>query len=276
MTLVVTRRGAWMDGELTVVRGAETSDRRTLRGATCEEVVDGLSLIVALAFDDGAMLENARTSPEGEDAPSRAAPGLRETARREEDDDRAPMAAEAEAAISEASFSLGVTGGVTTMGVTGTSTVSAVWGGFVELARHRPDVFSPSIRAGFSYNTATSWHSSVEAELAWTVGRISVCPLRFAASRSVALRACLGVVAGAFSARATNLKIATDRSRAWMAPEISAPFRWEPIGPSFIEIQAAIAAPIVRDEIVVEPTVQVYRAPAAIPSAAIAAGVHLP
>lgn len=277
--LELTRHGGWVDGDLTVVRGAETSDRRHLRGSTCEDVIDGLSFIAALAFDEGARLDgDAPTEAERvtTDDAADGALGTEDVA--PADDAPADVAPPSKPRPSSAttSLSIGAVGGVARMGVTDAGSVSTTWGALVELAWNRPGVVSPSIRVGATHGGATSRNASVQAELAWTAGRFALCPLRFALSTTMAWRTCAGMSVGVFSARATNLRIATDRSRPWAAPEISVPLRWEPVAPLFIELQAALAVPLVRDEIVVDPNVPVYRAPTLLPSLAVAAGVHFP
>ena len=52
--VVIKRQGTRVRGELRVARAGERPTSRSLGGASCAEVTDGLSLVAALAFDPGA------------------------------------------------------------------------------------------------------------------------------------------------------------------------------------------------------------------------------
>jgi hypothetical protein len=90
------------------------------------------------------------------------------------------------------------------------------------------------------------------------------------------VRPCVGAEGGVFAASTGDVTTARDRSRLWLAPSLAARVGYAPISPVFVELQAAIAAPLVRDDIVVDPSLFVYRAPVLMPSGEVAAGVRFP
>ena len=151
----------------------------------------------------------------------------------------------------------------------------AGYGGFAEIARDRPGL-SPAIRLALLHAEGGSPDGPARAELSWWLARAEVCPLRVDVLRTVHARPCLGLETGALTGTPSGAARAQTRTRPWLAPSLSGRIEWEIYRISFIEAEASLSAPLVRDELVVDPTVSLYRAPALVPSARIAAGVRFP
>jgi hypothetical protein len=297
------RAGSGVVGELTIVRGATRSQRRRIVGASCEEVTQGLSLVAALAFDPAARMDDAAptpttTTPTNNVGSSSSSTTTATTTTTTTTTGAAPVpSASVEPTRRDASaaetptptpptpattpshwrWGMGASGSVSALGTT--SAVLA-YGGFIDLESESDDRASrlaPSFRVGAAHSEGFADGAQVSADLAWTYARASACPLRFdLGSRNVAFRPCAGVDAGVLSARAVRLDRTKDRSRPWIMPHAVARLSWAPVRILFVEVQGGLGIPVVRDELVVDPTVSVYRAPALVPIAEIGAGLHFP
>lgn len=279
--VVLTRSKATTTGVLRIVRSGRASEPRRVVAKSCSEVVDGLSLVAALAFDPAAKLD-AISDDEGSDSktpgkspidaavdpppspePLRSSsPSLSST----DPDDRAFPIGEPH----RWAFGIGAAGGGVLVGDPG---ATVTLGGFGEISSERPGL-SPSIRLGAVYSAVHADNANVRAALTWTVGRASVCPVRLDLVRGLSLRPCAGVEGGILAASTRSVATTRDRSRPWLAPTAAARLVYVPSSPLFFELEVAVAAPLVRDEIVVDPSLSVYRAPVLVPSGQIAAGVR--
>jgi len=280
-------------GELRIVRAGAPSETRRLRAASCAELVEGLSLVAALAFDPAAKApapppeapaeaepapDGPSTSPGADPAPSPLGSLVGAPVR-----DAAPSVPPAVSPSAPGRWHGSVAASVGGR-APGDPGPAIAWGGFVELAREG-GLVSPSFRLGGAHSRvstiaqpslgAAAAASSVGADLAWTVVRASACPLRFAIARGVAMRPCVEVDSGVLAASATGVARGATQTLPWVAPGLAARAVFTPSPRFFFELQAALVAPVVRDELVVEPSVGIYRAPAVVPSADLAAGVRL-
>jgi len=250
-------RGA-VSGTLVVTRGGAASEPRSLEGASCDEVVRGLSLVAALVFDPEARLE-----PTPAPAVSTAAPPR----------DRAP------ASPAAPSWRLGAGGGAGAMAL-GADAMSLAVGAFVELSRDAGGL-TPALRLGFLRTTATATATSaafgpVTADLALTVARASGCFARWDLGAGARVRPCILADAGVLSGTAGAPVAGESRSRGWIAPGLTARIEWEIMDNAFLEAEGAAVLPLLRDELGVEPRLTLYRAPPAIGSVMFAAGLRFP
>ena len=257
----VSDRGTGLvTGTLVVTRDGQSSAPKTLEGATCEEVVRGISLVAALAFDPEAKLA-PRTSevPASPPAVPARAPGV-----------VAPVGP---------SWRFGVGGGAGAwaLGADGTSLAFAA---FVELARDAPGL-SPLFRLGLSRATATATvmdgtFGAIAADLALTVGRASACVARWDLAFGVRIRPCVGLDAGIVRGSPRAPITGDGRSRGWAAPTVNLRIEWEIARTLFVEAEGLAAFPLVRDELGAEPRITLYRAPALLPAASFSAGLRFP
>lgn len=254
-------------GELVVVRDGARS-ARSLEGGTCDEIVRGLSLVAALAFDPDAALE-----PE---APSLPPPSL--PSRPPRDRAAAPLTGTPSASPS-APLRFGLGGGAALLALGGDDpTIGA--SGFVELQKDRRGL-APQARLGFSHATAIATTPSdgvgpISARLTLVTGQASLCPLRADLGAGTHLRPCASLEAGALTGTPDAPITGAARTRAWVALGLSVRFDWEIERFFFLEAEVGGRAPLVRDELGAEPRTVVYRAPALIPVGALSAGVRFP
>ncbi len=275
-------RASSVVGEITIARSGTRSERRRIAGATCEEVTMGLSLVAALAFDPAARVD---VEPEPAPAPAPSAsttePPKNElgspapTSPEPVQNARIAPVASAEGpqpppATSAWRLGIGALGGVSALGTTN-ATLS--YGGFFDLENDRMGL-APSFRAGVKHAEGSADGGLAAANLAWTVGAASACPLRLDLVSKVAFRPCAGLDAGVLSASATGIAKTNDRSRLWLAPNAVMRLSWSPARVLFVEIQGGASVPLVRDEFAVDPSVSVYRAPSVVPIGEIAAGAR--
>lgn len=277
--VVIKRQGARVRGELRLARAGERPSTRSLGGASCAEVTDGLSLVAALAFDPGAKMERARAAEEAEGENERE--GVEEKARASEE--RA-VAAEpaADRPLARTTRSEGLPTfarwGATAFGGglgTGAPDLSFVAGGSFDLEIDRSQMLSPLFRLGAMYGEGST-EGALGAPLSWTFARAAVCPLRLALGGGVALRPCAILDAGVMSAEAPNVKNARGTARPWLAPGLEALVRWTLARPLFVEGRLGAGVPLVRDELAVDPTLTLYRAPMVVPWAHAGVGVSFP
>jgi hypothetical protein len=274
-----------VSGELRIVRGGATSAMRRVRGPSCDEVTQALSLVAALAFDPAARPDapgeptdanaaSSTSSPPTSSTPPvpEASPVLPVTPATPSEDRPSALAPRANG--SPARWRCG---GGAHAGAIGLASPGAVlaYGAFLDLESDRAG-FSPSVRAGAVRAGGAASSGGVDAELTWTLARASLCPVRIDLASGLALRPCAGVDAGWMNAHALQLARAQDRSRPWVAPTATARFAWAPHRVVFVELEAGVAIPLVRDEVAVDPSVTLYRAPSVAPLAQIAAGMRFP
>jgi hypothetical protein len=258
-------------GVLRVERSGATSER-TLTGATCQEVVRGLSLVAALAFDANAGSNAPEPANANANANADAAANAPATAPA---NPRAPSpAAEARRPIPVGAWRVGLGGGAAVIALGAPSSVAG-YGGFAEIARDRRGL-SPAVRVGLMHAEGGSPDGPARADLSWWLARAELCPVRLDLLRTVHARPCAGLETGALTGTPVGAARAQTKTRPWLAPSLSGRIEWEIYRVSFIEAEAGLTAPLIRDELVVDPTVSLYRAPALVPSARISAGVRFP
>lgn len=282
--VVIKRQGTRVRGELRVARAGERPSTRSLGGASCAEVADGLSLVAALAFDPGAKLDRASPAEPAREEPARAE-GPSETETPEATPSSKPATPSSKPAAERPQPRADVSSVTTHWGATvfggglGTAApeVSFVGGGSLDLEIDRPGAWAPLFRVGAMVGRgSTETEGALGAALAWTFARASVCPLRVALGGGVALRPCASFDAGVMSADAPNVKSARGSSRPWVAPGLEALVRWTLARPLFVEGRLGAGVPLVRDELVIDPTLSLYRAPVVVPWAHAGLGVSFP
>jgi hypothetical protein len=248
-------------GELRIVRGEVTSSR-VLTAASCEDLTQGMSLVAALAFDP-----TARLDPSSSPAPSPSP--LPATAIDEPVAPRPPLVTPP-----PVRFGAGLSGGGSTLtNAVGTPAL----GVFLDARWERG--LGTLVRVGFTRASSSVAAGSVEADLTFYVGRLSICPVRLPLDEraTVSLLPCFGVDGGVLSPKAIRgITRAFDRDRAWLAPSAGAALEVLPVRPLFLEGRAAAVFPLIRDELTVNPTVQLYTAPVVALSVELSAGVRFP
>jgi hypothetical protein len=128
---------------------------------------------------------------------------------------------------------------------------------FVDVARAAGG-FGQSARIRFERVSGSTQQASAGADFTWTVVSLDACPF---GAFSGALRAdgCLRAVAGALDASGAGVLPPRSASRPWVSLGAAARGRWEFASPFFLEAEAALDFPMVRDRFFVEPNTTVFR-----------------
>jgi len=219
------------------VEGSRTE--REVVGDSCEDVVDALGLVLAIAIDPGAALTRAAalTSPEAPLVEGRAAPrpgGERDE--RNERDERAERAP-------EHTWAAGA-GFTSTVGEIDVRMLGAT--AFVEraidLRSWRPIVRAGMTRAG-SETIDVNGHGS--ARFTWTVGTLDFCPVLWGGER-LSLTPCVRVDAGSIAGQGSNIAHPHDDARLWVDAAAVARGEWGIVSPVFLRIEGGLFVPITR------------------------------
>lgn len=140
--------------------------------------------------------------------------------------------------------------------------------GAVELLYDAPHLFAPSLRLGFLRAEGGDDAGAVSvngrfARYTWTLGRAEVCPLRVRVARSLALRPCAVIDAGALSTTVTGAPQPNNPERAWVDASLEGRLEWWVLSRVSLELEGGLMAPIVRNTFEFEPNGSLgYRAPA--------------
>ena len=259
----ITRVGAKAHGELRVIGESGESDTRRVDGTTCTEVVEALSLTVALAVDPTARLAppSTATAPSGSDA---AADTTTKTPGRAPAREPAPEPAEPEPPsevepASEHELETRIGGELLAMNQV-TPFVSFGGGGSLRLVMPWGAATSFGIAVVHLQNDLFS--SAENASIRSTMVELSVCPKRFLDPRVFTFEPCITGLGGAIAASGRDIAHSSDVSRSYFAlggKLIGA----AALGKGWaIELQAGLAVPLTRRRFVVlEPRRQVGETP---------------
>ncbi len=225
-------------GRVVFTERAGTVQTRELAAATCDELSGALVLVTALAYDSWREENVGAASP--------AAPPTIPIA----GDASFPPPSQPLDRSANARLDLGIFGSLRAFG---TPTLAP---GIVV----RASLFRPQARAAtwFRRELSLSGHVAFlrsgdpRASAVLALASLEACPLGLAAG-IVDVATCAGVSAGVFSATAEDVVRPSPRTRPWVEPTLGARLRLD-LG-STIALGAFVgaAAPIVRDELVVEP-----------------------
>ncbi len=240
--------------------------RRALEGATCEEVVDGLAMVAALAMDP-----QADTSPRALDAgapPEAAADADRGlTAPRPEAGTQAePADAGARAAPPDA----GQSGGWS-WAVGANAEMSSVvpspevgFGAFVEVLAEGPGLWTPAFRGRALLSLAANVGSAAgSGRFQWAFVTLDACPVHLRLGTFFSAAPCLGMDLGGILARGEGGAVASvEETRPWLALRTFGRLALHPLRWARIELEGGPVVPFVREEFVFQPSPTVFRSPA--------------
>jgi len=267
--------GAGFSGEIEFIDVDGSSARRSVTGATCDEVVSSLALIMALSIDDRVAQTVAREQASSPSPPLAApsAPTKKEAASapavsratRERSPEPTPL---------HLRWQFGLNAGVLNWV---SPSVTPMFGGFAELGSRE---HGGSLRlSGFDARQTKLVRNGAEAHFATDWLRLDFCPLAFAAARQVMISPCAAFDAGVLSARASGSELVRKTSSApfWAAGVALARLSWEIAGHFVLGLDGELAVPLVRRHFVVNnPTVDVFQAPALGVGAKAGVGLRFP
>jgi hypothetical protein len=287
----VTPQGRRFLGRLTIRDPDGTEAERSLSAATCDEVVSGLALIAAVVLDPTALSETAapQTSPpvvepgtiHEEPAPADP-PVTPEPSPERPPQPAAPVAkkptAPADRNESETSrrwqIALGLHAEVA-RGLSPAPLASVPL--FLEIARTpEGSVFAPAARIRFERAGSSSDISPAGgAHFTWTEASLDLCPIAWWPQPTLRAQACVRAEGGSVEAQAVNTTPARNDVRPWFMIGAPASGRWVVAGLFFLEIEAALLVPILRDRFFLRPDTTIFRAAPIAFSASAGAGVSI-
>ena len=250
LSVAINREGAV--GTLEVRKGKEHTARH-VRGASCEEVVDGLALVAAVILDPNASTgpiagtppapatstSEAASSEGGTSPPASQAPAPGPTPAREEapvEETRAhsmPLPGGERGPSGRWRFGAGgralVTSGVAPRPVVG-------WGAYLSaLFDTEGAAFAPEASLGFSAAESSGYETRLgsgelgTASFRWLAGDLTLCPFRLPPEGSVSARPCVGFELGRLTAAGSAPKNSAEATATWRAVMAGVKLAWGPI-----------------------------------------------
>lgn len=268
--VVVKDEGQRYVGALTVHNRQKSSERREVTARSCEEVLETLSLIVAVAIDPQASLTRRAKKPEppAPVAQSTAAPTVAPTPAI----DRPVEPVTAPEVVQPKPTWLGAVALGAEARSAFASDVALAGSLSFELERRMPTAWGWSLRA----SALRSLQSQVrdpferEAHFRWTAGRLDG-GLWLHAGRAASLQGGLGLDVGAIEAESVLSK-----TRAWVSALALFRARWWPAPPLSLEATAGAFAPLTRDRFVLfDPDTVVYRERALLGFLSVGVGLRI-
>jgi hypothetical protein len=230
---------------------------RRISGSSCEDVVRAAALIVVLAIDPSASLEEHAEETEPAPAPPPAPPTPPPVAPATEAPAPPPPAAESPNRWSaDVAAALVATAGVAPVVAYGTD-VSA------RIRSLADGVIAPSFALGARAVLAPSVTTlRGVAHFESLAADVSLCPLRLPASATIAFRPCAGGQLGELRAWGTNTPDHRTVTPLWIAGSGSARVEWRPREslPSF-EAEGGVLIPFRRSGFFFDPDTRVYKTP---------------
>jgi hypothetical protein len=248
--LAVRDDGEAFVGALTVYSDRTTSERREVKAKSCEEVLETLALIVAVAIDPNASLGRRpkRLAPKPEDSPPAMVATPARAAR--------PVATPPPPPRARAAWHGRVALGVEARGALADDASLAGIVAF-ELERTLPERWGWTLRLSAlrSLESRVSDPFGRDARFRWTAGRLDAGPMLFDRSHTTSLQGGLGLDLGTVEATS-----ALSETRLWVSTLAFLRARWTPVPRFGLEMTAGAFTPIKRDKFALfDPDTVVYR-----------------
>lgn len=251
--IAVRDEGERFVGALTVHSNQSSSEQREVSAKSCEEVLETLALIVAVAIDPNASLSRRppRREPPNASSPPPTAPPPTPTKASRPVAPRAPVEP-GRAPAWHQWLALGIE-------ARGAFSSDAATAGSVafELERRMPGGWGWSMRLAAlrSLESRISDPFGREATFQWSAGRIDAGPLLLAANEVVSVQPGLGLDLGAIEAEAER-----SATRLWVSALAFLRTRWNAFSPFSLEGTVGAFTPLTRDEFVLfDPNAVVYQ-----------------
>lgn len=243
----LTRGHGQVVGELRIMDDRGGTDSRKVQGASCDEVVQALSLTAALALDPSALFTRPASVPSGAStaaASARATPapapasagasaasagtpaagaapaGATPAAPRPESAERAPEPVAEAATVVSPRSGRPVPGVELALGPVGLTVLSGSFSAGAALAVRKilgtDGIFRPSLGLAIAYVRDDVLHSPPAAQSSLAALGATVCPLRWSAS-IVTLQPCALVLGGWLSATGRGVTHASTVDRFWLS-----------------------------------------------------------
>ncbi|HEY1956087.1 MAG TPA: hypothetical protein VGH28_10745 [Polyangiaceae bacterium] len=255
-TLVVriARAGEKTTGRIELREADGASTQRSVAGASCQEVIEALGLVAAVALDP-----LASTAPTTETPPAGSSHGVSTTETPPASSSRRVPAAETSTATpsggapaSPWGFVAGVDGEV----VAGpTPDVTFATPVFFEATR----ALSEHVALGGGLRFERTGETTSGGDFTWTAGAAQFCVVL--RGGRVRFDACARGDFGTIDARGENVTPARSATRPWADAGLALAFRVRIAGPVFFELEGSGGFALVQDRFFVQPDATVYQVP---------------
>ncbi|HXK17078.1 MAG TPA: hypothetical protein VNG33_04725, partial [Polyangiaceae bacterium] len=195
---------------------AESSEKRSISSESCRELLDALALFGALAVDPQASTEPLpEHTPEPEPARPPGPP---------------PAPTPAVTPVRRFGASFGVEGGALDADTKALLPLAEPYLAFAWSRQVKPGfAVSPLARLAFSTSSGDTGDTpDGPAHLRWTTLRLGGCPIELGLLRSLGLRPCLELSAGALAAQGKTIAHPEGHSLAWVALGPALRLEWRP------------------------------------------------
>ncbi len=276
--VALAQRNARWQGRLTIREQSGATSERTVEGDSCQEVMDAVALVTALAIDP-----RARTVPAPElVASASAAPPSPGSSATVPSTAPAPPQPHSYPAVVHGSAphrltpSWGAGFGVQVATTWGPAP-APIWTAplFVQVSRSASAPGPSYLRLTASYRPSPRVSSQEGAgRFVWTTGRLDVCVVAWQPMLHGRLLPCAMLEAGALRGEGADVDHPQQHTRPWVSLGLGTRATATITGPMFLEIQGMLGFPLVRDRFYLEPDTTLHRTPAVSPSLAAGVGSH--
>jgi hypothetical protein len=278
--IVVTSDARQVRGVLRVQEESRETVRH-LTGASCEEVAEGLALIMALLIDPGASTAPARDLPPATPPASREPvqpPKLPPPEGLPEPSDTAVALHPSPPPSPPPSRHVSLeAGGVLFLRNAIAPGVNASGGPFVETEILGSGLVSPRLRMSVEFGSSQPvFVGDGRADFSWTTGILDSCAVVQLVRSRLALPLCVGLDFGRIVATGSHVPDPQTERKAWLSIDTTARVDWSPAdGSWFLELDAGAQTPLYRARFYFSPSTTLYTTPKVAAFAGIGVGLRL-
>jgi hypothetical protein len=258
-------------GELSIhdpAAAEQSSEKRSIQSDSCRELLDALALFGALAVDPQASTEPLPAKAESPPPPPE--PVAMRASGTPRDTSPPPSGRRTVGA------SVGLDAGSFVAGTAAPMLLAEPYLAASWSAPHDTGVaLSPLARLSFtSVGGDTRDTADGPAHLHWTALRLGACPIELGILRSLGVRPCLELSAGALTATGKTIAHPESHTLSWVSLGPTARLEWRPH--ALVEVTASLGAdvPLKRDHFYFEPNTFAYRPPALLGRGLLGVGLH--
>jgi hypothetical protein len=270
----VRRDGASLSGRIEVTAEGARPMQRVVQTTSCEELTDSLTVVIALALhsaEDSAPVDRTAPTPTAVSSSREVAPSVAGTAAAAADAGEGEDAGGREAPSVAAGVLVGIVGDA---GSLPHPALGVALG--VELGTERWQLRALGTLLPDQHHRVRSSGSALGAELGLATGALLACALSVSWLPPLEVRACAGWELGQLSGVGTGVPDARHGSKLWSAPLLDAGAAW-PIPETAFRLGAMLdlAAPLGRDEFVLQGLGRVHRPSSIVGRVMLGAGLTL-
>lgn len=249
-------------GTLELAAPGSQPSLREVSAADCDQVVDALALMTALAIDPNAAVTPITPAPRAPAAPAPApTPALQELP--------APPAHAPARWVLELGAQLEALGGVAPDPV-------LLARPFVQVAHQDRTAFGNTLRLSAAYAHARVTGPEGAGVFSLWAARLEPCPLRLFPTRGFGVSACVPLEIGRLTASGSGVTPSERIARPWLSVAGAARVEWQVFEMLVLEAAAELSFPLVRDRFFVGEASTLHRAPVVAGAGSVGIGVRFP